>query len=127
LNARTYVDLEVDDNSIESYLYTMRHIYRQEVKKYAVKSFHVVRNVEFTFNHFPLKCLESKGELDCPYHYISPNQSYFMHYKQEHKIPENCNFEDKRSCAIKDTVMWKYYEELNQNMKIALKNIFNLT
>jgi hypothetical protein len=49
-----------------------------------------------------------------------------MHYKQEHKVPENCSLEDKRSCAIKDTIMWKYYEELNQNMKIALRNIFGI-
>ncbi len=96
LNAITYIDLEVDDNSIEPYLFTMRHIYRKEVIELALKSFHVVRNVEFTCNHAPLKCLESKGELDCPYHQISLNKGYFAHYRVLH----NCSFEDKRSCAI---------------------------
>jgi hypothetical protein len=75
---------------------------------------------------FPSSVWKVKENTTVPIIIISPNQSYFMHYKREHKVPENCSLQDKRDCAIKDTIMWKYYEQLNQNMKIALKNIFGI-
>ncbi len=123
--AIVYVDLEVDDDSIESYLFTMRHIYRKKFMRFGEKSFHATRNVEFSCHHVPLKCLQYERENDCPFHYISKNQSYVMHYNRNGFVSNKCSFHDKRRCAIKDTIMWKYYEELNHNMKIALKNIFS--
>jgi len=102
----------------------MRHIYRKELYDGNVKCFHVTRNVEITHNHRPLKCLPKNGQNDCFIHNTNPNLGYFLHYKREIKLPEQCNFEDKTKCAVNDTTIWKYYEHLNRNMKRAIQNIF---
>jgi hypothetical protein len=126
-NAYVFGKLETDDKSIASYLYTMRHVYRENFKDYGVnvKCFVDLRNVEAVENHFPVKCLGRDGYHNCPGHDVNTNQSYLMHFRVEHDYPEDCDKEDKRECAVYDTVMWKYYKVLDKNMKYALKKIFN--
>jgi hypothetical protein len=105
----------------------MRHVYRENFRGRGegTKSFVDLRNVEAVENHRPAKCLGRNGHWDCPGHDVNINQSYLMHFRTERDYPPNCDKEDKRECAVYDTVMWKYYKVLDQNMKYALKNIFN--
>jgi hypothetical protein len=118
-----------EDNSLQtipSYLYTMRHVYRKTFTEAGsnIKCFHNTDNVEAVHNHFPLKCLGKEGYHNCPGHLISTNHSFLFHYKRERLTPDNCNKTNVKECAIYDTTLWKYYRHLDFNMKYALKNIF---
>jgi len=105
----------------------MRHVYRENFKGWGVnvKCFVDLRNVEAVENHFPVKCLGRDGYHNCPYYEVNTNQSYLMHFRVENDYPKDCDKDDKRECAVYDTVMWKYYKVLDKNMKYALKKIFN--
>ncbi len=105
----------------------MRHVCRDNFSPpgNSIKCFHDLRNVEAVHNHYPLKCLGRNGYHNCPGHHINTNQSYLMHFRTERDYPKDCDKEDKRECAVCNTVMWKYYKVLDKNMKYALKKIFN--
>ncbi len=124
LGGRVYNGIEDGSDRFEPHLYTMRHTYRQELKKTAYKCFYKTRNIYTANNHMPWKCLKPKGITRCVNHFVDPKMGYFLHFKKDILWPENCKSKDKRKCAVYDPILWKYSQNLNRNMKITFRNIF---
>ncbi len=125
-NSFVYKNLEIEDQNFDTYLYTMRHVYRDKFSspKSNVKCFLYVKNIETIHNHMPLTCLERNGTQLCFGHEVPTNQSYLLHFKKEIDIPFNCTERDLRKCAVFDPIIWKYHKRLKKNMEISLSEIF---
>lgn len=106
----------------------MRHVYRKHFtsKGEYNKCFHVVSKVLAVHNHFPIECLpdHEKDNVTCYGHFIDPKYGYLLHHKKENILPEKCTHKNARLCSTYDPIIWKYYNQVNFQVRYALRHIF---
>ena len=102
----------------------MRHLHRVNFTNQAPKAFHLTKNIKVVWNHSALKCINRDTKEDCPLHWVDKKIGYLLHYRQGTNRQQNCSFEDMKRCATFDTILLKYNQILETNVKIALNDIF---
>lgn len=113
--------------TIPFYMYMAQHVHFYKPITIAFKSFRQVKRTFSVSNHGSLRCIRSTNTnhteklKNCLFHMISSNESILVHYRNAKKF--KCV--SKRLCGTRqDKTVWKYYDLLQQNVKLQLKNIF---
>lgn len=113
---------EIQKN-IPSNFFFLQKIYRSEnflKPNNAPKSFQNTAEVEVMLNHFPMNCLRFKV---CPEYHLQLHDAKLHHYKDgcPRYLPENCN--DWKNNTVRDETLWKYKDEIIENVNGAIKAI----
>ena len=123
--SRVYGELESDQHDPNGLMYTMRHLHRAQFTGQAPKSLHLTKNIKVIWNHAPVRCIsDSSDDQKCSLHWVSRKIGYLLHFRTGMDRPANCTDDEPKKCAVLDTVLLKFKNQLETNMKIALEQIF---
>ncbi|CRK94392.1 CLUMA_CG007899, isoform A [Clunio marinus] len=128
-------DNSADETKLEipEDFFFLRHIYRAQNhsrKGLAMKAFFNPQKVLVICNHFPLVCIKKgvSSRKDCKVEFISTEFGRLQHYRS--KVHLGCNKEyTKEECEdfennqIKDLTLWKYKNEIVENVSNVKKII----
>ena len=111
-----------DSPDIKNYTYTLKHPYRCRFEKgQQHKSIHFTDKVKCVDHHGNCGCI---NRSQCQTYHVDKELGYFLHYRIGHKASEKCGNKTK-DCVYYDPIIYKYKNDLERNMEVALGAIYN--
>lgn len=116
------VSADKDKEPVPWYLYTAKHIFRDQPKTAMAKSFYRTEKVVAYYPYSAFRCTNLPSGSGCPYHMIGENRSLLLHYQseEESKQPSLVN---KKYIPDRKSV-WRLYQPLKAAVEQKLTKIF---